>query len=67
MKKYNVNLEFWANLEDIEAENEQEAIKNALIKLTNNPYDYFTAEDEIANKILDNFYNNSSARESVEQ
>lgn len=67
MTKYNVNLEFWANLEDIEAENEQEAIKNALIKLTNNPYDYFTAEDEIANKILDNFHNNSSANESEEE
>lgn len=66
MNKYNVNLEFWANLEDIEAENEQEAIKNALIKLTNNPYDYFTAEDEIANKILDNFHNNSSANEIEE-
>ena len=66
MKKYNVNLEFWANLEDIEAENEQEAIKNALIKLTNNPYDYFTAEDEIANKILDNFHNSSSANETEE-
>ena len=67
MTKYNVNLEFWANLEDIEAENEQEAIKNALIKLTNDPYDFFVAEDEIANKILDNFYNNSSASESAEE
>lgn len=67
MKKYNVSLELWANLEDIEAENKEEAIKNALIKLTNNPYDYFTAEDKIANKILDNFHNNSTAYESEEE
>ena len=46
-----------------EAENEQEAIKNALIKLTNNPEDFFTAPDEIANTILDNFKNSSSADE----
>ena len=63
MTKYNVKLDFWEFVDDIEAENEQEAIKNALIKLTNNPDDFFTAEDEIANAILDNFENSSSADE----
>ena len=33
MPKYNVELEFWEFVDNIEAENEQEAIKNALIKL----------------------------------
>ena len=55
MPKYNVELEFWEFVDNVEAENEQEAIKNALIKLTNNPEDFFTAPDEIANIILDNF------------
>ena len=63
MTKYNVKLDFWEFVYDVEAENEQEAIKNALIKLTNNPDDFFTAEDEIANAILDNFENSSSADE----
>ena len=63
MTKYNVKLDFWEFVDDVEAENEQEAIKNALIKLTNNPNDFFTAEDEIANAILDNFENSSSADE----
>lgn len=40
MPKYNVELEFWKFVYDVEAENEQEAIKNALIKLTNNPEDF---------------------------
>ena len=63
MTKYNVKLDFWEFVDDVEAENEQEAIKNALIKLINNPDDFFTAEDEIANAILDNFENSSSADE----
>lgn len=63
MTKYNVKLDFWEFVDGVEAENEQEAIKNALIKLTNNPNDFFTAEDEIANAILDNFKNSSSADE----
>lgn len=63
MKKYNVQLEFWANIDDIEAESEEDAIKNALIELTNDPHNYFVAEDEIANKILDNFHDSSSASE----
>ena len=57
MPKYNVELKFWEFVDNVEAENEQEAIKNALIKLTNNPEDFFTAPDEIANTILDNFEN----------
>lgn len=63
MPKYNVKLKFWKFVYDVEAENEQEAIKNALIKLTNNPEIFFTAPDEIANTILDNFENSSSADE----
>ena len=63
MPKYNVKLDFWEFVYDVEAENEQEAIKNALIRLTNNPEDFFTASDEIANTILDNFENSSSADE----
>lgn len=63
MTKYNVELEFWKFVDGVEAENGQEAIKNALIKLTNNPEDFFTAPDEIANTILDNFENSSSADE----
>lgn len=63
MPKYNVKLDFWEFVYDVEAENEQEAIKNALIRLTNNPEDFFTAPDEIANTILDNFENSSSADE----
>ena len=63
MPKYNVKLDFWEFVYDVEAENEQEAIKNALIKLTNTSEDFFTAPDEIANTILDNFENSSSADE----
>jgi hypothetical protein len=59
--KYNVELEFWRYMDDIEADSEEEAIKNALIRLTNDPNDYFTAEDEIANRILDNFNDYSNA------
>ena len=64
--KYNVELEFWRYMDDIEADSEEEAIKNALIRLTNDPNDYFTAEDEIANRILDNFNNYSNATEEEE-
>ena len=60
--KYEVHLEFWKIL-DVEADNEEDAIKNALIKATNNEYDFFTAEDEYANVILDNFENSSYATE----
>lgn len=55
MAKYNVDLKFTAYDIEVEADSEEDAIKQALIKLTNNPYDYFTAEDEIANIILNNF------------
>ena len=64
--KYNVELEFWRYMDDIEADSEEEAIKNALIRLTNDPNDYFTAEDEIANRILDNFNDYSNATEVEE-
>lgn len=39
--KYNVKLEFWKYVDDIEAANEEEAIKNALIQITNDPLDFF--------------------------
>lgn len=61
--KYNVELEFYRYVEDIEADSEEDAIKQALIKLTNNPQDFFTAEDEYANLILNNFNNYSTATE----
>lgn len=53
--KYNVKLEFTRYVNDVEAESEKDAIKQALIQVTNDPSDFFTAEDEIANKIMDNF------------
>lgn len=55
MAKYNVDLEFTAYDIEVEADNEQDAIRQALIKLTNNPYDFFTAEDHYADIILNNF------------
>jgi len=61
--KYNVDLEFTAYDIEVEADNEQDAIKQALIKLTNNPQDFFTAEDEYANIILNNFNDYSTATE----
>lgn len=39
--KYNVDLEFTAYDIQVEADNEEDAIKQALIKLTNNPQDFF--------------------------
>jgi hypothetical protein len=63
--KYNVELEFWRH-DEVEADSEEEAIMKALIKATNDPNDYFTAEDEIANRILDNFNNYSNATEEEE-
>jgi hypothetical protein len=59
--KYNVKLEFTRYVDDIEAESEEDAIKQALIQVTNDPSDFFTAEDEIANKIQDNFFDCSYA------
>lgn len=64
--KYNVNLEFTAYDIQVEADNEEDAIEQALIKLTNNPQDFFTAEDEYANIILNNFNNYSTATEEEE-
>lgn len=64
--KYNVELEFCRYVDDIEADSEEDAIKQALIKLTNNPQDFFTAEDEYANIILNNFNNYSTATEVEE-
>ena len=61
--KYNVDLEFTAYNIQVDADNEQDAIKQALIKLTNNPQDFFTAEDEYANIILNNFNDYSTATE----
>ena len=61
--KYNVDLEFTAYDIQVEADNEEDAIKQALIKLTNNPQDFFTAEDEYANIILNNFNDYSTATE----
>lgn len=59
--KYNVELEFTRYVDDVEAESEKDAIKQALIQVTNDPSDFFTAEDEIANKIMDNFLDCSYA------
>ena len=64
--KYNVELEFYRYVDDIEADSEEDAIKQALIKLTNNPQDFFTAEDEYANIILNNFNDYSTATEVEE-
>ena len=61
--KYNVDLEFTAYGIQVEADSEEDAIKQALIKLTNNPQDFFTAEDEYANIILSNFNDYSTATE----
>lgn len=61
--KYSVDLEFTAYDIQVDAESEEDAIKQALIKLTNNPQDFFTAEDEYANIILNNFNDYSTATE----
>ena len=37
MSKYNVELKFWKFVYDVEAENEQEAIKNAFINIIKPP------------------------------
>lgn len=59
--KYSVDLEFTAYNIEVDAENEEDAIRQALIRLTNNPQDFFTAEDEYANIILNNFNDYSTA------
>lgn len=59
--KYNVDLEFTAYDIEVDADNEEDAIRQALIQLTNNPNDFFTAEDEYANIIESNFNNYSTA------
>lgn len=64
--KYNVDLEFKAYDIQVEADNEEDAIKQALIKLTDNPQDFFTAEDEYANIILNNFNNYSTVTKEDE-
>ena len=64
--KYNVDLEFTAYDIEVEADNEQDAIKQALIKLKNNQQDFFTAEDEYANIILNNFIDYSTVTEEDE-
>ena len=63
--KYKVELEF-SGFAEVEADSKEDAIMKALIKATNDPYDYFTAEDEVANKILANFDNYSYAEEIEE-
>ena len=64
--KYRVDLEFTSYGHEVEADSGDEAVMKALIQLTNNPYDFFTAEDEIANKILANF-NDYSNWEIIEE
>lgn len=55
MKKYNVDLKFVRHNVEVEAESEQEAIMEAIIKVTNNPYDFFTARDEYTKVLINNF------------
>lgn len=53
--RYSVKLELVRYVDEVEADSPEEAIRNALIQVTNDPNDFFTAEDEIANKIQTNF------------
>jgi len=52
--KFRVSLEYVKYLE-VEADNEQEAIRKATIIATNDSNDFFTAEDEIANRLSERF------------
>ena len=55
--KYNVYLEYWKNIE-VEAETEEKALYKAQIELTNDPFDYFSGEDDVASLLAERFNEN---------
>lgn len=66
MKKWNVKIDLWEYIDDVEAESEQEAIRNALYNILDDPYDYFTDTNKIVEKLLDFSLQNSCYAEEVE-
>lgn len=66
MSKWNVKIDLWEFVDNIEAENEQEAIKNALYELLDEPNDYFTDTNKLVEKLLYFSMNNSCYAEEVE-
>ena len=58
MKKWNVKIDLWEYVDDVEAENEYEAIKAALYNLIDNPNDYLTDTNKIVDTLL-SYLNNS--------
>ena len=65
MSKWNVKIDFWEYVDNIEADTEQEAIKTALYNAIDNPYDYFTDTNKIVDTIL-SYLNNSCYAEPME-
>ena len=66
MSKYNVKIDLWEYVDNVEADSEQEAIKNALYNILDNPYDYFTDTNKIVEQLLEFSLNNSCYAELQE-
>ena len=66
MSKWNVKIDLWEYVDNIEAENEQEAIKKALYELLDEPNDYFTDTNKLVDKLLYFSMNNSCYAEEDE-
>lgn len=58
MSKWNVKIDLWEYVDNVEAENEYEAIKTALYNLIDDPNDYFTDTNKIVDTLL-SYLNNS--------
>ncbi len=58
MSKWNVKIDLWEFVDDVEAESEYEAIKTALYNLIDNPNDYLTDTNKIVDTLL-GYLNNS--------
>ena len=67
MSKWNVKIDLWEFIDDVEAENEQEAIRTALYKIIDDPYDYFTDTNKIVDKLLNFRLNNSCYAEEQDE
>lgn len=66
MSKWNVKIDLWEYVDNVEAETEQEAIKNALYNILDDPQDYFTDTDKLVEKLLEFSLQNSCYAEERE-
>ena len=67
MSKWNVKIDLWEFIDDVAAENEQEAIRTALHVIIDDPYDYFTDTNKIVDKLLNFSLNNSCYAEEQDE